>query len=38
MIARYEKDYKTIDFAVNNAGIFTGDAAIDITPKDFKSI
>ena len=38
MIERYEKDFATIDFAVNNAGIFTGDAAIDITPEAFKSV
>jgi sorbose reductase len=38
MIANYEKDFSTIDFAVNNAGIFTGDAAIDISPETFKSV
>lgn len=38
MIECYEKDFATIDFAVNNAGIFTGDAAIDITPEAFKSV
>lgn len=38
MIDSYEKDYSTIDFAVNNAGIFTGDAAIEISPEAFKSV
>lgn len=38
MIKNYEKDFATIDFAVNNAGIFTGDAAIDISPEAFKSV
>ena len=38
MITGYEKDFSTIDFAVNNAGIFTGDAAIDISPEAFKSV
>jgi sorbose reductase len=38
MIEDYEKDYSTINIAVNNAGIFTGDAAIDITPEAFKSV
>jgi sorbose reductase len=38
MIESYEKDFTTIDFAVNNAGIFTGDAAIDISPEAFKSV
>ena len=38
MIQAYEKDYGTIDFAINNAGIFTGDPALDITPVTFKSV
>jgi len=38
MIVNYEKDFSTIDFAVNNAGIFNGDAAIDISPEDFKAV
>ena len=38
MIESYEKDFSTIDFAVNNAGIFTGDAAIDISPEAFNSV
>jgi sorbose reductase len=38
MIEGYEKDFSTIDFAVNNAGIFTGDAALDISPEAFKSV
>lgn len=38
MIAAYEKDFETIDFAVNNAGIFTGDPALEITPEAFKSV
>ena len=38
MIESYEKDFKILDFAVNNAGIFTVDAAIDISPQAFKSV
>jgi len=38
MIEAYEEAYKTIDFAVNNAGIFTGDPAIDITSDAFRSV
>jgi NAD(P)-dependent dehydrogenase (short-subunit alcohol dehydrogenase family) len=38
MIEAYEKDFSTIDFAVNNAGIFTGDAALDISPVAYKSV
>jgi sorbose reductase len=38
MIESYEKDFSTIEFAINNAGIFTGDAAIDISPEAFKSV
>ena len=38
MIDRFEKDFKTIDFAVNNAGIFTGDPALDISPEAFRSV
>jgi sorbose reductase len=38
MIESYEKDYSTIEFAINNAGIFTGDAAIDISPEAFMSV
>jgi NAD(P)-dependent dehydrogenase (short-subunit alcohol dehydrogenase family) len=38
MIEAYEQEYKTIDFAVNNAGIFTGDEALDITPDAFRSV
>ncbi len=38
MIEQYEKDFTTINFAVNNAGIFTGDAALDISPAAFKSV
>jgi len=38
MIEAYEQEYKTIDFAVNNAGIFTGDEALDITPDTFRSV
>ncbi|NQT67590.1 MAG: SDR family oxidoreductase [Actinobacteria bacterium] len=38
MIQNYEDDFETVDFAVNNAGIFTGDAAIDISPETFKSV
>lgn len=38
MMEAYLKDFGTIDFAVNNAGIFTGDDAMSISPKDFKSV
>jgi len=38
MIAAYEKDYGTIDFAVNNAGIFTGEPALEISPAAFRSV
>jgi sorbose reductase len=38
MIIDYEKDFTKIDFAVNNAGIFTADAALDISPQAFKSV
>jgi NAD(P)-dependent dehydrogenase (short-subunit alcohol dehydrogenase family) len=38
MMASFEKDFDRIDFAVNNAGIFTPDAALDITPEAFKSV
>ena len=38
MIRAYEKDFGTIDFAINNAGIFTGDAAMDIAPDVFRSV
>ncbi len=37
-IEAYEKDFSTIDFAVNNAGIFTGDEALEISPQDFRSV
>ena len=38
MISKYEEAFKICDFAVNNAGIFTGDEAIDISPEAFKSV
>lgn len=38
MIEAYEKDYGDIDFAINNAGIFTGDSALDISPEAFRSV
>lgn len=38
MMEAYLKDFGTIDFAVNNAGIFTGDDAMSISAKDFKSV
>ena len=38
MIEAFEKDYGSIDFAINNAGIYTGDEAIDISPEDFQSV
>jgi sorbose reductase len=38
MIQNYENDFKTLDFAINNAGIFTVDSAIEISPEAFKSV
>ncbi|MBA3072915.1 MAG: SDR family oxidoreductase, partial [Anaerolineae bacterium] len=38
MVTAFENDFSTIDFCVNNAGIFTPDAAIDIAPETFKSV
>jgi NAD(P)-dependent dehydrogenase (short-subunit alcohol dehydrogenase family) len=38
MIRKYEAQFMTCDFAVNNAGIFTGDEAMEIDPKAFKSV
>lgn len=38
MIEGYEKDFDECDFAINNAGIFTGNEAIDIRPEAFKSV
>jgi sorbose reductase len=38
MIVEYEKAFSVCDFAINNAGIFTDDAAIDIEPDAFKSV
>ena len=37
-IADFERDYGTIDFAINNAGIFTGDPALEISPETFRSV
>ena len=37
-IEAYERDYGVIDFAINNAGIFTGDPALDISPETFRSV
>ena len=34
----FEADYGECHFAVNNAGIFTGDEAISISPEAFKSV
>lgn len=38
MIGKYERQFQTCDFCVNNAGIFTGDAAMEIDPKAFRSV
>lgn len=38
MMNAYMEDFGQIDFAVNNAGIFTGDEALDITIDKFKSV
>lgn len=38
MMEHYLRDFGGIEFAVNNAGIFTPDAAMDISPKAFNSV
>jgi NAD(P)-dependent dehydrogenase (short-subunit alcohol dehydrogenase family) len=38
MMSAYMEDFGQIDYAVNNAGIFTGDEAMDITYDKFKSV
>ena len=38
MIEAFEKDFGTIDFAINNAGIFTDETALEITPEKFQSV
>jgi NAD(P)-dependent dehydrogenase (short-subunit alcohol dehydrogenase family) len=38
LMKAYLKDFKTIDFAVNNAGIATFDNAMDIDPETFKRV
>ncbi len=38
MMDAFEADYGECHFAVNNAGIFTGDEAISISPEAFKSV
>ncbi len=38
MMKSFVADYKTIDFAVNNAGIASFDPAMDISPEDFKRV
>jgi len=38
MMAAYLADYHTIDYAVNNAGIFTGDGVLDISQESFESV
>lgn len=38
MIKQYRGDFDQLDYAVNNAGIFTDEAAMDISPERFKSV
>ena len=38
MMLEYEKDFHTIHFAINNAGIFTTDPALDIDSQTFESV
>jgi len=38
MMGRYAGDFDRIDYAVNNAGIFTDESAMDISPKRFESV
>lgn len=38
MMAIFLETYKTIDFAVNNAGIFNGFAVEEISPEEFKAV
>lgn len=38
MMQAYLKDFGGIEYAVNNAGIFTGDPAMDISPEAFNSV
>ena len=38
MMEQYLKDFGTIDFAINNAGIFTNEDALSITPEAFESV
>ncbi len=38
MMAAYIKDFGEITFAINNAGIFTGDGVLDIDQKTFESV
>ena len=38
MMKNYLKDYGTIDFCINNAGIATFDSAMDISIGDFKKV
>ena len=38
MIGQYEAQFGVCDFSVNNAGIFTGDEAMEIDPATFKAV
>lgn len=38
MMNEYLKEFDQLNFAINNAGIFTGDAAMDIDSKAFESV
>ena len=38
LVAEVARDFGTIDFCVCNAGIFTGDGVLDISPEDFRRV
>lgn len=38
MVEAFIADFGELDFAVNNAGIFTGEGVLDISQKDFESV
>jgi NAD(P)-dependent dehydrogenase (short-subunit alcohol dehydrogenase family) len=38
MMNKYIADFQELNFAINNAGIFTGDSVLDISPETFESV
>ncbi|MHC1772533.1 MAG: SDR family oxidoreductase [Flexilinea sp.] len=38
MMNKYIADSQELNFAINNAGIFTGDSVLDISPETFESV